>query len=118
MKFYANYVSTSASGDYYQALFEEEKESAQPDSSYLLIQRQFEIPDNGKCYIETHDGGYIGHFRLAHIDFKTYGIYIELDRPDHRNIHVEFSLPTIEFEKALPVLNILSGEVDCKVLGC
>ena len=42
MKFHANYVSTSVSGDYYQALFEEE--STQPDSPYLLIQRQFEIP--------------------------------------------------------------------------
>lgn len=113
MKFYANHVSTSASGDYYQALFEQEKESTQPDRPYLLIQRQFEIPDNGMCYVETHDEEYIGHFCLGRIDFRSDGIFIELNRSSKREIHVKFDLPTTEFEKALRVIKILGGEMDC-----
>ena len=57
MHFHANYVSTSVSGDgdYYQATFEAEQDTDDPDSPYLLIQRQFEDPDDDRCYIETHD---------------------------------------------------------------
>jgi hypothetical protein len=39
MQFRANYVSTSVSGDYYQAMFAAEKDSDDTDSPYLLIQR-------------------------------------------------------------------------------
>jgi hypothetical protein len=57
MRFQANYVSISVSGDYYyQAMFEAEEDTTDPDSPYLLIQRQFETSDDGRwCYIETHD---------------------------------------------------------------
>ena len=56
MNFHANYVSTSVfgDGDYYQATFEAEQDTDDPDSPYLLIQRQFEDPDDNWCYIETH----------------------------------------------------------------
>jgi hypothetical protein len=48
MHFHANYVSTSVfgDGDYYQATFEAEQDVDDPDSPYLLIQRQFEDPDD------------------------------------------------------------------------
>jgi hypothetical protein len=64
MHFHANYVSTSAfgDGDYYQAMFQAEQDTDDPDSPYLLIQRQFEDPDDNWCYIETHDEKYCGHF--------------------------------------------------------
>src|SRR6266850_5953725 len=57
MNFHANYVSTSVfgDGDYYQATFQAEQDTDDPDSPYLLIQRQFEDPDDYWCYIETHD---------------------------------------------------------------
>src|SRR6516162_11694355 len=71
MHFHANYVSTSVfgDGDYYQALFEAEQDSDDVDSLYLLIQRQFEDPDDDWCYIGTHDKNYIGHFRLRCVEF-------------------------------------------------
>ena len=66
MHFHANYVSTSVfgDGDYYQATFEAEQDTDDPDSPYLLIQRQFEDPDDHWCYVETHDEKYCGHFLL------------------------------------------------------
>src|SRR6516164_9759084 len=69
MDFRANYVSTSVAGDYYQAMFEAEQGADDPDSAYLLIQRQFEDPDDDRCYIETHDKKYCGHFLLRRVDF-------------------------------------------------
>ena len=66
MHFHANYVSTSVfgDGDYYKATFQAEQDTDDPDSAYLLIQRQFEDPDDNWCYIETHDEKYCGHFLL------------------------------------------------------
>ena len=39
MPFHANHVSTSVSGDDYQALFEASEDTSDPASPYLLIQR-------------------------------------------------------------------------------
>jgi hypothetical protein len=46
MHFHANYVSTSifGDGDYYEVTFQAEPDTDDPDSPYLLIQRQFEDP--------------------------------------------------------------------------
>ena len=51
MHFHANYVSTSVfgDGDYYQVMFEAEQDADDLDSPYLLIQRQFEDPDDDRC---------------------------------------------------------------------
>jgi hypothetical protein len=66
MEFHANHVSTglSVGGDYYQATFtvEDDTDELDSDSPYLLIQRDFEMPGDGSCYVETHDERYRGHF--------------------------------------------------------
>ncbi len=49
MQFHAKSVSTSNSGDYYQALFEDD-DLTDGYSSYLLIQREFEGDDVGESY--------------------------------------------------------------------
>ena len=83
MNFHANFVSTSVfgDGDYYQVTFEAERDADDPDSPYLMIQRQFEDPDDNWCYIETHDEKYCGHFLLRRVDFAPQKLSIELDRP-------------------------------------
>src|ERR1700747_610835 len=69
MHFHANYVSTSVfgDGDYFQTTFEAEQDTDDADSPYLLIQRQFQDPDDNWCYIETHDEKYCGHYCAASI---------------------------------------------------
>ncbi len=54
-KLHANHLSASEmGGEYFQVMFEEERES---DKAYFLIQRQFEIPGDGSCYVESHKKG-------------------------------------------------------------
>ena len=70
LRFHAKYVSAVETGDYYQITFETEDpndDATDPpelDSPFLIIQRQFETADGGRCYVETHDHGYVGHYRL------------------------------------------------------
>ena len=112
MRFHANHVSTSVSGDYYQIMFEANEDSAELDGPYLIIQRQFEMPDGGRCYIETHDEEYVGHFQMRHIDFRPDGISVEIGRSKNNVIDVTFDMTTSAFEEAVPVLKIISGEME------
>ena len=109
MRFHANHVSTSVSGDYYQVLFEASEDTSDPTSLYLLIQRQFELSDGGRCYLETHDERYTGHFRLRRIEFVPDRLVIEIDRSREHLVHVTFSLAASDFEEALQVVKIISG---------
>ncbi len=89
MQFHANHVSTSTfAGDCCQAMFEAHEEADDPHSPYLLIQRQFEEPDDHLCYVETNDEKYIGHFFLRCVDFTLHSLSIEHDRPNHNLLNV------------------------------
>ena len=67
IRFRAKYVSASENGGYYQVAFDNRDAASDAadvdghDSAYLLIQRQFEDPDRGACYVETPEEGYISH---------------------------------------------------------
>ena len=103
MRFRAKYVSASESGDYYQVAFENTDPASDAadadgaDSPYLLIQRQFEDPDGGRCYVETHDEKYIGNFRLRSIEFSPSRPLLEIAR--HRNNRVEVFFDIGQSEK-------------------
>ena len=114
MYFHANYVSTSVSGDgdYYQAMFEAEQDADDLDSPYLLIQRQFEDPDDNWCYIETHDEKYCGHFLLRRVDFTPQKLSITLDRPRDNLVSVTFAMAATEFAEASQAVKIISGEIE------
>src|SRR5438067_7542158 len=87
-------------GDYYRATFEAEQDTDDPDSPYLLIQRQFEDPDDNRCYIEMHDEKYRGHFLLRHVGFTPQKLSIELDRPRDNLVSVTFAMAATEFTEA------------------
>ena len=108
MHFHANYVSTSVfgDGDYYQATFHD------PDSPYILIQRQFENPDDNRCYIEMHDEKYCGHFLLRRVGFTPQKLSIELDRQRDNLVSVTFAMAATEFAEASQVVKIISGEIE------
>jgi hypothetical protein len=114
MHFHANYTSTSVfgDGDCYQATFQAEQDSDDPDSPYLLIQRQFEDPDDPWCYVETHDEKYCGHFLLRLVDFTPQKLSIELDRPGDNLVSVTLAMAATEFAEASQVIKIISGEIE------
>ena len=112
MRFHANHVSSSVSGDYYQVMFEAEEETNDPDSPYFLIQRQFETSDGGRCYLETHDEKYIGHFLLRRVEFTPERLSIEFDRPSDNLVSVTFCMAISDFEETSRVMKIISGEID------
>jgi hypothetical protein len=115
MHFYAKTVSGTVSGDYYQLVLEaedsDEDQENDPEQTgpYLLLQQQFEFPDGGKCYVESDDETYIGHFKLKLTEFIPTRLVFEIARNSHNHVEVDFSLTDAEFEESRPIAEVIFG---------
>ena len=115
MHLYAKTVSAVASGDYYQVLFDSDSRAEdevnpfdQPEP-YVMVQSQFEFFSGGKCYIESDDENYIGHFKLKLIEFSSTRCVFEIARRNHNRVEVSFDLPSPEFESAKRIVEVIFG---------
>ena len=119
MKIRLDYVSVSVAGDYYQVMFEDKEEDEGDeilDTPYVLIQRQFEMPDGGRIYIETHDESFIGHFVVVRCTLGRKQLSLQLRRKICAELEVRFSISHhkyMELKKALrtmiPRIELLEG---------
>ena len=115
MQLHAKRVSAVVSGDYYQAIFDsDDRDDEQVDpfdqpEPYVLVQREFEDFNGDKCYIESHDEKYIGHFKLKLVEFSPTRLAYEIARRDHKIVEVSFSLTAAEFEEAQPIIEVIFG---------
>jgi len=115
MKLFAKSVSGTVSGDYYQLSLdaensdEELKDDLEKTGPYLLLQTQFEFSNGSKCYVESDDEDYIGHFKLTLIEFTPTNLVFEIAREHHNRVEVEFALTAAEFEKSRPVVEVIFG---------
>ena len=115
MHFYAKSVSGTVSGDYYQFSLEAEnsdeepKNDFEPNGPYLLIQTQFEFSSGGKCYVETENEDYIGHYKLKLVEFTPTRLVFDIARKNHSRVEVDFSLTAAEFEETRPVVEVIFG---------
>ena len=115
MQLAAKRVSAIVSGDYYQAHFDsDDRDGEQVDpyeepEPYVLIQRQFESFNGGKCYIESHNEEYSGHFKLKLLEFSTTRLAYVISRPDHTHVEVTFALTVAEYEEARPIVEVIFG---------
>jgi hypothetical protein len=115
MQFQAEEVSASAAGDYYQLYLgpkETEEDAADPFNvrgPYLLIQRQFEMFDGGKCYVESDNEEYLGHFHLNVAEFSPTQLSFEIQRKNNKHVNVSFSLTASEFEQVRAIAEVVLG---------
>ena len=115
MRFHAPDVNASAAGDYYQlSLGPEESAEAEADpyevnGPYLIVQRQFEMFDHGKCYMETQDERYIGHFQLKLSELTRTRLAFDITRSTNNHVEVSFALSGAEFEEVKRIAEIIFG---------
>ena len=116
MRFHANHVSASAAGDYYQLWLgardsnEEKTDPHQATGPYLIVQRDFEMPDGGRCYVETHDASYVGHFWLRLIEFCPTRLAFEIQRKKDNHVEVSFAMEQSEFLETRRIVQVIFGE--------
>lgn len=115
MNFHAQEVSGTAAGDYYQLYLgpeESTEDAADPFSvsgPYLMIQRQFEMFDGGRCYIESGNESYIGDFHLELIELTPTRLSFKIQRDNNRQVNITFALDASEFEQVRSVAEVIFG---------
>ena len=104
MKIQLHDVSASESGDYYQVLFEGKLDGEQ---AYVLVQRQFELPDGGLCYVESHDRNYIGHFKVTHAELGRTWFFLKLPRKTAAELEVVFNTTDKNWRQVARIMQIM-----------
>ena len=122
MKMNLPYVSISVAGDeYYQVLFEEKKDEGREvidvgnldlDTPYFMIQRQFEMPDGGECYVETNNPEYCGHYRIVRAKLGSNRIFLQIDREKSAEVEVIFSASERDYRELKRVMKIMIPHVE------
>ncbi len=111
-------VYVSIEGDYYQVSFdakEDDGSSRMADAPYFLIQRQFEMPDRGEVYIESHDDNYIGHYTVNRATLQRSKIHLELDRSDYSDIEISFKANEKKFKELCNALKTMIPSSNIKM---
>lgn len=105
----AKYVSASEAGDYFQVLFEEERDSLK---NYFLIQRGFEFEDitPDPCYIESDDLTLCGHLKIKKVELSRNRFYLLLGDKNQNALEIKFETSGGNYQEVKRVLAIiLSG---------
>jgi hypothetical protein len=81
---FSNVTVASSGGEYFQVSFADKEDS---DDAYFLIQRQFESPDRGHVYIESHQRILCGHFKIRKAELRRdhASTPVKRNRPISRN---------------------------------
>ncbi len=104
-KLYAKHVSASEKGgEYFQVMFEEERES---DKAYFLIQRQFEMPDDGSCYVQTLKEEARGNFKIRQAKLSRNRLQIELPQKSEAEWDITFAIDAAAYEEMKGVLSAI-----------
>jgi hypothetical protein len=101
-------VSAREAGDGFQVLFEQAPDS---DAGYVLVQRHFEFPDRGECYVESDDRDFSGHFRIQRASLSRNRFRMAFGRNPVREIAVSFDATDSVYSEVKRVLQIMIPEI-------
>jgi len=101
-------VSATEAGEGFQVLFETVADS---DEGYVLVQRHFEFPDGGECYVETEDREFCGHFRIRRAYLSRNRLQIAFGKRPERKIAVLFDATDSVYTEVKRVLHIMIPDI-------
>ena len=100
-----NHVSVAESGgEYFEVSFEDPEES---DDRYFLVQRQFESPDHGRLYVESHLRRLSGHFRIRRAELERGLFRLEIMCQPPETVQIRFQAGETQFNRLKKVLRIM-----------
>src|SRR5262249_37404621 len=116
MKITLNHVSVSEDGDErFHVQFGSEPDSSDSLGSYVIIQRDFEPPDDGRCYLETHDRDFGGRVKFTAAELSRNRFIAKLARKQANELDVTFGASDTDYLALVRVLRIMIPHL--KVIG-
>ena len=77
----------------------------------MLVQRHFEFPDGGKCYLETDDQEFCGHFRFRSARLSRNRFQMVFGIRPVREVTVFFKATDSAYAEVQRVLQIMIPEI-------
>ena len=116
---YNNVSSSESGGEYFQVIF---KKNIDEEKEYILINRQLEFPDGGKCYFECPVKNFVGHFKVKEAELKRDSLYIKFYLKNLTEIKINFSVSEKDFEEVRRdsgcYFIMMGARVYCEVRKC
>ena len=101
----------SSGGEYFEVLFTQERDTfAQDedcDDAYFLIQRQFESPDGGRVYLESHHVALCGHFRIRNAVLRRDVLRLEVVCQPAETVQIRFQADHRLYERLKTTLRTI-----------
>jgi hypothetical protein len=115
MKTYFNFemVSVTVSGDYFQVIFHDGLDTV--DEPYFMIQAQFEFPDGGICYFESHKENLIEHSRAKSVLLTANKLRLSYGEEQQRDVEIEFDVDDTDFQELASTLKEMIPEIKIEV---
>ena len=102
---FLKHVSVAESGgEYFQVSFVDDEEG---DDSYFLVQRQFESPDHGRVYLESHLRTLSGHFRIRRAELERGLFRLDIMCQPPEAAQIRFQASEAQFNRLKEVLRIM-----------
>ena len=109
-EFVLPHTSVASSGDeYFQVLFDERADGTDGDRPYFLLQRQFESPDGGRVYVESHDRNLCGHVRVIRAVLSADVLRLSLASRPPRDVAIRFQADPRRHQALTETLRIILG---------
>ena len=108
MKLQFKTVSVTISGDYYQIMFHDDLDTE--DEPYFLIQTQFEFPDGGVCYFESHHENLIEHSKAKSVFLNKNTLRLTYGEEQYHDVEINFSLHDTNFQELATTLKEMIPE--------
>jgi hypothetical protein len=103
------YASASEAGDYFQVVFEASKDG---DRRYVLIQSQFEFPQNYDVKIETDSGEWYAELRVDHATLDRHRLRIDgTDDGEAVSVIVNHAAGNATYAELKRVLEIMLSDI-------
>jgi hypothetical protein len=109
MKLQFQTVSVTINGDFYQILFHDELDT--DDEPYFLIQRQFEFPDGGTCYFESHNESLAGHFKAISAFLSANKLKLSYGNSRQIDVEIKFGGHDVDFHELSSTLEEMIPEI-------
>ena len=106
-------VSVTVSGDYYQVMLHDGLDT--DDEPYFMIQTQFEFPDGGVCYFESHKENLIEHCKAKSVLLSTNKLRLSYGEEEPRDVEIDFGMDGTDFQELASTLKEMIPEAKIEV---
>ena len=108
----ANVSVSSSGGEYFQVHFSDEQDS---DDAYLLIQRQFESPNGGRVYVESHERMLCGHFKIRNAELRRDMFRLEVICQPPETVQIRFQAGARRYNQLKTVLKTMIPSISLDI---